>query len=81
MTPAQLDQMQQPATQVPAPAVDAAVESVEHLRSRSSEWWKAMRDATGLRVSEILEQIGDEIDDDDAPTIDVEGIIALNLGK
>ena len=80
MTPAQLDQMQQPAAQVPALAVDAVAESVEHLQLRSSEWWRAMRAGTGLRVSEILEFIGDEIDHEDAQAIDVDGIIARNLG-
>ncbi len=40
-----------------------------------------MEAGTGLRVSEILEFIGDEIDHDDAPEIDVDGIIARNLGQ
>lgn len=83
MTQAQIDAIHPPFELAPGRAltVDEAAARLTHLRFRSSEWWKAMKAATGLRLVEILEQIGDEIDHDDDPDDGIAGIINRNLGR
>ncbi len=81
MTPDQLDQIHLPAAQVPGEAltVEVAAMRITHLPFRSNEWWRALQAATRLRLVEILEAIGDEIDHDDPDVFDIDGIIAQNL--
>ena len=51
-------------------------------RYRSTKWWRTACSVSGLRAVELLELIGDEVDDpDEGSGIDVDSIIKRELGR
>ncbi len=81
MTPDQIERLRPALIETEAVTVAEAVKQLAHLPERNREWWQSIQAKTKLRVSEILEEIGDEVDHPDDPgAVDIAGIINRELG-